>query len=97
MVLELYGIPAITFYISVVISTYFSDGAVITYFARFEVLTVVRLEIPFFWDVILAYEWFLAFFSPSIQQDLPSFVYFLTPTNSYNAAACNLLVSYKQE
>jgi hypothetical protein len=62
MELELYGIPGMTFYISLFISTYFSHGAAITYFARFQVPTVVQLGIPFSADVILTDGWFLTGF-----------------------------------
>jgi len=74
MELELYGIPGMTFYISLFISTYFSHGAAITYFARFQVPTVVQLGIPFSADVMLADGWFLTlvFTSLSIRRQVLS-------------------------
>jgi len=90
LLFELYGIPRIIFYISLFISTYFSHGAVITCFTRFQVLTVVQLGIPFLSDVILADGWFLTV-SPSLSAKQVLRVEFLTRTNSYNAAAYSLL------
>jgi hypothetical protein len=66
LLFELYGIPGIIFYISLFISAYFSHGAVITCFTRFQVLTVVQLGIPFFSDVIHADGWVLTLVSPSL-------------------------------
>jgi hypothetical protein len=70
MKLELYSIPGMTFYISLFVSTYYSHGAVITYFARFQVLTVVQLGISFSSNVILADGWFLSLVSTSLSTEV---------------------------
>jgi hypothetical protein len=93
MELELCDIPGMTFHISLFISTYFSHGAVITYFSRF---TFAQLGIPFFCDVMLVGGLFLTLVSQSLSTR-PQVLRVLIPTNSYNAASYNWLVSYRYQ